>query len=269
MPWHEPGWRVVVVATLMAGCAAPGPEEVTAGSPDITYWITVFGPDGQVILTNQPAVALASVPTEERLADSAYVPNTLRAGESSPFGESVDRAIRIASPGKPVTVGPVPANDTLTGTDGRTVVLSRWHGPFPVKETVATAAFASRFPEVKPGDLVQLNPRFVVRIEAQDQMETSYAFELSDASRPYPELGLEASLTTVISPDGTSFRDRLDIPIGSSFMRRNDRLSALPHGWYSVVESSEENLTLAVLRSPLVDRAFQPLTFVVEVVESR
>lgn len=212
------------------------------------------------------AVALVGVPEEDQLPAEEYVLNVLEPGTSSPFGPRVDRALREAEAGVPFLLGPIPANDTLTGTDGTFLEIARWRGPFPITETVSTASFRARVPNAQEGDVVSINPRFQVRVEEIGPDETRYSV-LIGGPDPYPELGPEATLTSVVDANGTAFRDRVDVPVGATFRRPNDRVAGIPQGWYTVVSVTDESLTVARLRSPLLEHAFKDVIFALEVVE--
>lgn len=255
---------VLLVPLSLSGCLVGALEEAPPVS--LTYWYTMLSTSGEVILTNQFAVAKVSLPEDELWPVADYVPNVLKAGGGSPFGDSVDAALREAAPGRPFMFGPVNANETLTGTNGTFIEVPRWRGPFPINEAVSTVHLRERFPSVQEGDVVPLNPRFAARVVDMGPERTQLAL-IPGGPRDYSEFGPEARLRAVASEDGETLRDLLEVPVGATFRRPNDRVAGVPQGWYGVVASDNETITLAALRSPLLEFAFQDVVFILEVVE--
>lgn len=246
-------------------------RNVTAASGDkVTLHVTSFTANGTPVRTSSYTLAVYLNRTIEYvLRDPEYYQLGeihLGSGDVGLLGETFESYLYGARAGDRIITDVIPANDTVTGADKvPPQEIRRWYGPFPLQEEVPLDKFRTRFPNATAGDVVQLNPRYLVQIEAITNETVAYRYMVEDGeSVPLTALGPTARLTTVI--DGDSFFDRLDIETGVGFYRKNDRILNLTHGPYLVQEVTQDVVVVQRLKANLYDFAFQDLYFIIEVI---
>ncbi|GEM_PF-5087916 len=240
----------------------------------VFFRYTMFNASGKPIFTNQYASALIINNTDPLYLISEiedYKVSNLTLGAynvGQPFGTPFEASFIGHHAGETYVTPLIAANDTVTGSTGVHVTLTRVSKDFPMRESVPSAAFRQRFPNATEGSVVQLNPRYFVTVEAMNDTVTTYRYLVHDGEQhPYPELGEFANLTTIVSADRTTFHDRIDIPTGAAFFRKNDHVLNLTHGSYYVRGVTPDSILLDQLKAPWYAHLFEDVFFVVEVVE--
>jgi hypothetical protein len=265
---------LVALAGATAGCLAPDAMGIPeAGTKEtVVYRYTMFNSTGFPLLTNQYATGVLMGrldPGYNLFNATEYVAlnATFPSEKPTPFGVDFEQYLRKGQAGETIITSIIPANSTLTGTDGTVVSVPRRVGPFPLEEEVPRDGFVRTFPNATVGSVVQLNLRFQARVEAMTPEKVTFRYLVEDgATTPYPEFGPNATLRTRVDLDGQVFFDQIDIPLGEPFHRKNDRILNLTHGYYFVKSLSEESIELGGLRSPMLNHAFEDVYFVIEII---
>ncbi|MHB1260077.1 MAG: hypothetical protein ACYC2H_00025 [Thermoplasmatota archaeon] len=234
----------------------------------LTFSVTAFTAEGVPVGTSSYSVAVAlNTTTGFRLEDDSYYQSgkvTLGSGDVDLLGPTFEKAMYGHKAGDRYQTDLISANDTITGADGAITRLPRWSPEFPLTETVPAAAFLQRFPNATLESIVQLNPRFYAQVDQLDAVSVTYHFLVKDGlSVPLCALGEAARLTTVV--EGDHFRDRIDIEPGTGFFRKNDRVLNITHGHYIVLEVTEDEIIMQMLKGPFYEFAMQDVYFVVEI----